>query len=107
MAKEQEVDQVKGDVSPGGTEGGRRPTGVPPGEKGVGPLGQGQRWTAARKRVVVLRLLRGEPLELISREMGVELYPGWRSGGMLPWRAWRRPSRPETATPSRQSWIMP
>ena len=38
------------EVSPGGTEGGRRPTGVSPEEKGVGPLGQGQRWTAARKR---------------------------------------------------------
>ena len=30
MAKEQEVHQVRGEVSPGGTEGGRRPTGAAP-----------------------------------------------------------------------------
>jgi transposase len=45
-----------------------------PGEIGVGPLGQGQRWTAARKREVALRLFRGEPLDLVSRELGVGLY---------------------------------
>jgi len=40
----------------------------------VGPLGPGQRWSVARKRKVTLRLLRGEPLEALSRELGVELY---------------------------------
>jgi hypothetical protein len=40
----------------------------------VGPLGPGQRWSVARKREVTLRLLRGEPLEALSRELGVELY---------------------------------
>ena len=40
----------------------------------MGPLGQGQRWTAARKREVVLRLFRGEPLDLVSRQLGVGLY---------------------------------
>jgi len=39
-----------------------------------GPLGPGQRWSARRKREVVLRLLRGESLEALSRELGVELY---------------------------------
>ena len=84
MAKEQEVDQVRGDVSPGGTEGGRRPTGVPPGEVAARPMAQGQRWTAARKREVVLRILRGEPLELLSRELGVELYrlEKWRDAAL-------------------------
>jgi len=84
MAKEQEVDQVRGDVSPGGTEGGRRPTGVPPGEVAGRPLAQGQRWTAARKREVVLRILRGDPLELLSRELGVELYrlEKWRDAAL-------------------------
>ena len=84
MAKEQEVDQVRGEVSPGGTEGGRRPTGVPPGEVAARPLAQGQRWTAARKREVVLRILRGEPLELLSRELGVELYrlEKWRDAAL-------------------------
>ncbi|UEM19533.1 hypothetical protein JL100_000875 [Skermanella mucosa] len=33
-----------------------------------------QRWSAARKREVVLRLLRGESLDLISREIGIETY---------------------------------
>ena len=33
-----------------------------------------QRWSAARKREIVLRLLHGEPLEALSREIGVEVY---------------------------------
>ena len=33
-----------------------------------------QRWSAARKRDVVLRLLRGEALEAVSRQLGVEPY---------------------------------
>ena len=33
-----------------------------------------QRWSATRKREVVLRLLRGESLDLISREIGIETY---------------------------------
>ena len=33
-----------------------------------------QRWSAARKREVVLRLLRGESLEAVSREIGVEAF---------------------------------
>jgi len=84
MGKEQAGGQVRGEMSPGGTEGGRRPTGVPPGPGGVGPLAQGQRWTTARKREVVLRLLRGEPLELLSRELGVELYrlEKWRDAAL-------------------------
>ena len=84
MAKEQDGDQVRGEVSPGGTEGGRRPTGVSPGEVGVRPLAQGQRWTAPRKREVVLRIFRGEPLDLLSRELGVELYrlEKWRDAAL-------------------------
>jgi transposase len=39
-----------------------------------------QRWSAARKREVVLRLLRGESLEAVSREIGVEPYR------LEPWR---------------------
>ena len=74
MAKDRESDQGRGEVGPGGTEGGRRPTGVPPGQGGAWPLAQGQRWTAPRKREVVLRILRGEPMELLSRELGIELY---------------------------------
>jgi transposase-like protein len=33
-----------------------------------------QRWSAARKREIVLRLLRGEPLDALARESGVEPY---------------------------------
>jgi uncharacterized protein HemY len=40
----------------------------------TGPLAPGQRWSVARKREVVLRLMRGEPGELLSRELGVPLY---------------------------------
>jgi len=84
MAKDGEGDRVRGEVGPGGTEGGRRPTGVPPGQGDVRPLTQGQRWTAPRKREVVLRIFRGEPLELLSRELGVELYrlEKWRDAAL-------------------------
>jgi len=40
----------------------------------VVPLAPGQRWSLARKREVALRLLRGEPLDALSRELGVEVY---------------------------------
>ena len=41
---------------------------------GAGALAPGQRWSASRKRDVVLRLLRGESLDAVSREVGLELY---------------------------------
>ncbi len=58
------------------TEGARRATVVradnsAPGE---GPLGPGQRWSLGRKRDVVLRLLRGESADALSREVSVEIY---------------------------------
>ena len=37
-------------------------------------IAPGQRWSVGRKREVVLRLLRGEFVELLSRELGVPLY---------------------------------
>ena len=40
----------------------------------IGPLAPGQRWSVARKREVVLRLLRGESVELLSRELGVPVF---------------------------------
>jgi transposase len=50
----------------------------------VGALGPGQPWTAARKREVVLHLFRGEPLDRLSRELGVELYrlDQWREAAL-------------------------
>lgn len=59
----------------GETEGARRATGVSPaGAAVVGPLAPGQRWSVMRKREVVLRLLRGESLEALSRELAVEIH---------------------------------
>ena len=41
----------------------------------AGPQGLGHYlWTVTRKREVALRLLRGEPAELLSRQLGVELF---------------------------------
>jgi len=49
-----------------------------------GPLLPGQRWSLARKREVALRLLRGEPLDALSRELGVEIYrlEKWRDSAL-------------------------
>lgn len=50
-----------------------------------GALGPKQRWSARRKREVVQRLLRGEPLEALSRELGVEVYrlEQWREKALI------------------------
>ena len=57
------------------TKGARRATGVGADAAAeVGALGPGQRWSAGRKREVVLRLLRGESFDVLSREVGVEIY---------------------------------
>lgn len=65
-----------------GTEEGRRPTDVPAaGEKPeAGPLTDGQRWSPARKMAVVQRIIRGESLDALSRELGVEIsrLESWR-----------------------------
>ena len=46
----------------------------------AGLLGPGQRWSVTRKREIALRLLRGEPVEILSRELGVEIFrlEAWR-----------------------------
>src|SRR3982750_3362507 len=66
------------------SEGGRSPSTLSPGRGapsagsgttlGLGPLAPGQRWSAARKREVVLRLMRGESAELLSRELGLPVF---------------------------------
>ena len=57
------------------------PTGRRPGRA---PWRRGSGWSASRKRDVVLRLLRGELLEALSREEGVEIYrlEVWRERAM-------------------------
>ena len=66
---------------PVGSEGGLSPSALSIGQNGTstgvtasGPLMSGQRWSVNRKREVVLRLLRGEAAEDLSRELGVPLY---------------------------------
>src|SRR4051812_15962373 len=54
---------------------------IPGQAAGAGPLAAGQRWSLARKHEVVLRLLRGEPVEAVSRQVGV---PVWH---LERWRA--------------------
>ena len=58
------------------TEGARRATGVGADAAAAGAraLAPGQRWSASRKRDVVLRLLCGESLDAVSRAVGVEIY---------------------------------
>ncbi len=57
--------QKLGEAQPGASEGARRASGEAPG------LGRGGRMSARRKREAVLRLLRGEELEAVSRSLGV------------------------------------
>jgi hypothetical protein len=79
MNEIESADAVDGPV---GSEGGRGPSTLPtgraappaPGAPKPGPLAPGQRWSVARKREVVLRLLRGESAELLSRELGVPMF---------------------------------
>lgn len=52
-----------------GAEGGRRPSGA----AAIAPEPP-QRWSLRRKREAVMRLLRGESLDSLSRELGVETY---------------------------------
>src|SRR3954464_14401142 len=63
-------------VGGGGGPAGRAP---PAGGGGAAPTPR-RRMSAGRKREAVLRLLRGEDLELVSRELGVTAaeLSGWR-----------------------------
>jgi len=75
MSKEKAMKKnVDVTASAEGTEGARRATDVSSGGATVTALLPGQRWSVARKREVALRLLRGESVETLSRELGVEIY---------------------------------
>ena len=66
----------------GGTAGSRRVKGTGSASTlGSGALAPGQRWSAIRKRDAVMRLVRGESLDAVSREVGVEVYrlEAWKS----------------------------
>lgn len=64
-----------GGVAPGSPVGARSATGGEP-----GAAAEIKRWSAGRKREVVLRLLRGESVDALSREVSVPIYKleGWR-----------------------------
>src|SRR5215212_4321637 len=69
-------------VRPVVSEGGHSPSTLSPGRGTPAVAGAatpsrlapGQRWSAARKREAVLRLLRGEAAELLSRELGLPVF---------------------------------
>jgi|GEM_PF-1319997 len=70
----------------GGTpEGARSATGGATSIPGGGALLEGQRWSLRRKLAVVQRLVAGESLELVSRELGVPLYQleDWRDKALI------------------------
>ena len=77
-----EIDRPDAADGPVGSEGGRSPSTLStgraalsaPGALKPGPLAPGQRWSVARKREVVLRLLRGESTEMLSRELGLPMF---------------------------------
>ena len=58
-----------GGVAPGSAEGARSATGGEP-----GAAAEVKRWSAGRNKEVVLRLLRNEPVDDISREVSVPIY---------------------------------
>lgn len=65
MLKDSKVDGV----APGSLEEARSATGGEP-----GAASEVKRWSTGRKKEVVLRLLRGEPVDAISREVAVPIY---------------------------------
>lgn len=62
-------EKAAGGVAPGSQEGARSATGGEP-----GAAAEVRRWSAGRKKEVVLRLLRGEPVDTVSREVAVPIY---------------------------------
>jgi transposase-like protein len=82
MSGMNEIEDRKTGDGPVVSEGGRSPSTLSPGHTAsvalgaptVEPLGPGQRWSAGRKRAVVLRLLAGDSVELLSRELGLPVF---------------------------------
>jgi transposase len=82
-------EEIEGtDVAVGavGSEGERRSSTLSPArdDESVAPLAPGQRWSLTRKRDVVLRLMQGEPVEALSRRLGLPVYKleEWRQRGL-------------------------
>jgi hypothetical protein len=79
----EETDVAVGAV---GSEGERRSStlSMARDEQPAAPLAPGQRWSLARKRDVVLRLMQGEPVEGLSRRLAVPVWQleEWRRRGL-------------------------
>ena len=60
-------------------------TGFVPSEEGTKHDAHPKRWSARRKMQVVMRMLRGESIDAISREIGVEIYriEQWRDRALV------------------------
>ena len=69
-----------------GSEGEQRSSTLSPArnDESIAPLAPGQRWSLARKRDVVLRLMQGEAVEALSRRLGLPVYrlEEWRQRGL-------------------------
>ena len=82
MSSMKQIDHPAAVDGPVGSEGGRGPSTPSTGQALPAPapaprsglLAPGQRWSVARKREVVLRLLRGESAELLPRELGLPIF---------------------------------
>jgi transposase len=77
--------------------------------EGTGDYRSRSRWSAGKKMEAVLRLLRGEPMEVLSRELQVEAHrlAAWRDdfleGGKEALKGSGRTDRPTTGRSSRPS----
>ena len=62
------------------------------------------RWSAGKKMEAVLRLLRGEPLEVLSRELGVEAHrlAAWRDDFLAGGKEALKGQRPDRSPEDRQ-----
>ena len=71
------AEEMKDTMGSGATGGARRASSAAPEPAtatATPALGPNQRWTVIRKREVALRLLRGESMDALARELGVEIY---------------------------------
>lgn len=85
-------EKKEGTPSAGAAEGGRRPTGVAPAVRG-----ERGRFSSARKMEAVLRLLRGEALDALSRELGVgaSTLAGWKEAFLTAGQAGLKSREPD------------
>jgi transposase len=77
----------KDDGALGTEQRGRSPSASEPnaGSLHEGPLPTNGRWSTRRKAGVVIRMLAGEPIDALSRELGVEVYrlEEWRDKALF------------------------